>query len=59
MIYEINCLDCIDCYIGQTTRSVKIRINEQKTNITLNIQNYSVVSEHKYLQNPNLDLHNI
>lgn len=49
VIYRIPCLECSDAYLGQTSRYLKIRINEHKRSIKHNnnsSQNRTALAEH-------------
>lgn len=51
-IYRIKCKDCNAIYIGQTGRSLKIRINEHRKHITSN------VFQHRLNMGHNIDYEN-
>ncbi|XP_071573520.1 uncharacterized protein [Temnothorax nylanderi] len=47
IVYEIDCLNCDACYIGQTKRNLATRIKEHRADIKKHPSNHSVVSKHK------------
>jgi len=46
VVYKLSCKDCDASYIGQTKRQLKTRIKEHKSNIKLDPNKISVISEH-------------
>ncbi|EZA61386.1 hypothetical protein X777_12293, partial [Ooceraea biroi] len=55
VVYRINCSDCTACYIGQTKRHLKTRINEHRSDICRKVNTHSVVSEHRLNNNHDFD----
>ncbi|XP_024887386.1 uncharacterized protein LOC112464565, partial [Temnothorax curvispinosus] len=55
LVYEINCLNCEACYIGQTKRNLETRIKEHRADIKKHPSNHSVVSKHKTSWNHNFN----
>lgn len=51
VVYRIDCNNCNATYVGQTKRHLSTRIKEHKNDIKKNESNYSVVSQHRLLQN--------
>lgn len=47
VVYKINCSDCDASYIGQTSRMLKTRISEHKSQINRNYVTPSVVTNHR------------
>ncbi|EZA59383.1 hypothetical protein X777_00505 [Ooceraea biroi] len=51
VVYKFDCANCESCYIGQTKRHLKTRIDEHMSNIRKNSDNHSVVSRHRLNDN--------
>ncbi|XP_018375985.1 PREDICTED: uncharacterized protein LOC108769469 [Trachymyrmex cornetzi] len=58
-VYKIKCNNCDASYVGQTKRTVKTRINEHRNDIRKNINNHSVITEHRLNYNHDFDWDNI
>ncbi|EZA59834.1 hypothetical protein X777_16036 [Ooceraea biroi] len=58
-VYRINCTDCNSCYIGQTKRQLKVRINEHRSDIKKHQSNWSVVSKHRMENGHTFDWSNV
>ena len=57
--YKVNCLDCEQCYIGETGRTIKIRLKEHKQDVVRGKENISGLSKHIRDTNHNIDWDNI
>ncbi|KYN14005.1 hypothetical protein ALC57_13796 [Trachymyrmex cornetzi] len=55
VIYKINCNDCDASYVGQTKRTLGVRIKEHKNDIRKRNGNLSVLSEHRLNLNHDFD----
>jgi hypothetical protein len=58
IVYEIDCVHCNSCYIGQTKRHLETRIKEHRNDIKKPVNNHSVVTKHRLSQNHDFDWHN-
>ncbi|KYN16156.1 hypothetical protein ALC57_11588 [Trachymyrmex cornetzi] len=58
-VYKIKCNDCDASYVGQTKRTVKTRIGEHRNDIRKNINNHSVITEHRLNYNHDFDWDNV
>lgn len=47
LVYKIDCVNCNACYIGQTKRHLMTRVKEHQRDIKKNVNNYSVISQHR------------
>jgi len=47
VVYQIHCLDCDATYVGQTKRSLHIRVSEHKNHLRRNSTQSSVITEHR------------
>jgi len=47
VVYQIDCLDCDATYVGQTKRSLHIRVSEHRNHIRRNSTQNSVITEHR------------
>lgn len=47
VVYKIKCANCNAIYVGQTKRKLKTRISEHKLQINRQVNNVSVVTEHR------------
>jgi len=47
VVYQIECRDCDQVYIGQTKRHLETRVKEHKNNIKNPAGNFSVVTNHR------------
>ena len=54
VVYKINCKDCSENYVGQTSRQLKIRISEHKRDV-INKKDQSAPFQHTSQFNHNLD----
>ena len=50
VVYQINCKNCKECYIGQSDRTLKTRIDEHRDNIIKHLKYYNVVTKHRIKQ---------
>ena len=55
MIYEIPCGDCNDLYIGESGRSMDVRLVEHKRNVRKGEVERSAVAEHVVLTGHRID----
>ena len=55
IVYEIDCVHCNSCYIGQTKRHLETRIKEHRNDIKKPVNNHSVVTKHRLSQNHYFD----
>ena len=51
VVYKINCSDCDASYVGQTSRMLKTRLSEHRSQINRNCNNHSVVTNHRLQYN--------
>ncbi|KAI4469133.1 giy-yig endonuclease superfamily [Holotrichia oblita] len=58
-IYEINCKDCNQKYIGQTRRAVSTRFKEHMANLRFNRIEKSSVAQHIFETDHNIDHTNV
>ena len=58
-VYKVNCLDCDQCYKGETGRTIKIRLKEHKQDVVRGKENISGLSKHIRDTNHNIDWDNI
>ncbi|KAI4466555.1 giy-yig endonuclease superfamily [Holotrichia oblita] len=58
-IYEINCKDCNQKYIGQTRRAVSTRFKEHMANLRFNRTEKSSVAQHIFETDHNIDHTNV
>jgi len=49
MVYQINCLDYDAYYVGQTKRTLNIRVNEHRSHIRRNSTQLSVITDHRLI----------
>ncbi|EZA57987.1 hypothetical protein X777_01995 [Ooceraea biroi] len=59
VVYQINCLDCDSCYIGQIRRHLSTRTNEYQSNVKKQDSMHSVVSKHRINNNHEFDWNNV
>ena len=57
VVYKINCLDCNFVYIGQTSRSLRTRIEEHRRAVNNQDKN-SKIAQHVNKQDHNMDFDN-
>ncbi|EZA51733.1 hypothetical protein X777_09489, partial [Ooceraea biroi] len=55
VVYRIDCKECSCCYVGQTKRHLKTRVNEHICDIKKDVSCQSVVSNHRLCHNHNFD----
>ncbi|XP_077276910.1 uncharacterized protein LOC143905375 [Temnothorax americanus] len=58
LVYEIDCVNCDSCYIGQTKRHLETRIKEHRSDVKKHFDNHSVVTKHRLSQNHDFDWQN-
>jgi len=51
VVYKIDCSDCDASYVGQTSRMLKTRISEHRSQINRNYANRSVITNHRLQYN--------
>lgn len=49
VVYKLNCSDCDASYVGQTSRMLKTRISEHRSQINRSVTNYSVITNYRLL----------
>ena len=55
VVYKLDCEDCQEFYIGQTTRRLKKRIQEHKTKEFSSVYRHSSITDHKFnFDNPSI-----
>jgi len=59
VVYKISCRDCDASYVGQTKRQLKTRLKEHKSNVKLDSNKLSVISEHINLFNHTFNWDNV
>jgi len=55
VVYKINCLDCVASYVGQTKRSLGIRVGEHRNHIRRSSTQPSVITDHRLSCNHKFD----
>ena len=55
IVYNIPCKDCSSCYIGQTGRKLKRRIEEHKKAVRLADFENSALAEHAWTESHRVD----
>ena len=46
VVYKLNCYDCQSCYIGQTKKKTKIRIDQHKSRLESNVKQHEIKYKH-------------
>ena len=59
VVYSIPCKSCPDVYIGQTSRSLKTRIDEHKTAVKHAKCDVSAVAEHVWMKKHDVDFQSV
>ena len=55
VVYKLDCEDCEEFYIGQTTRRLKKPIQEHKTKEFSSVYRHSSITDHKFnFDNPSI-----
>ena len=47
IVYQINCKNCKECYIGQSDRTLKTRIDKHKDNILKDPKYHTIITSHR------------
>ena len=58
MVYRIDCINCDASYVGQTSRSLKLRVAEHCGHINRNTNQRSVITDDRLEFNHNFDWDN-
>jgi len=58
VVYQLNCRNCNASYVGQTKRSLSVRVNEHRSHIIRNSSQQSVITEHRLMYKHDFDWDN-
>jgi len=59
VVYQLNCQNCSASYVGQTKRSLSIRMSEHRSHIIRNSSQQSVITDHRLLHKHDFDWDNV